>query len=227
VPKAPLRIDLVIFDCDGVLIDSEPLSAAVLLEMAAELGLPITPEVFANDFLGRSFATASKRVKDKLGLHLPDQFNLDYRARLLARMKGNLREMPGVRAVLDNMKRPYCLATSSSPPRLQVSMGETGLGRYFAGRMFTASLVPNGKPAPDLLFHAAREMHVAPEHCLVIEDSEMGLRAGLAAGAEVWHFTGGGHFRDGFTLPQDVKPQRTLDSMAALHEAFRQIGIAD
>jgi len=219
-------IGLVIFDCDGVLIDSEVLSSAVLMELMTELGVPITPEIFRSDFLGRSFAAATKRAEQRLGRTLPDDLNLQYRARLLARMEGNLHAMPGVEGLLKSMRAPYCLATSSSPPRLEVSMRESGLGHFFRGRMYTSSMVKNGKPAPDLMLHAAAAMNTAPEQCVVIEDSEMGLRAGLAAGMQVWHFTGGGHLRDGFTLAEDVHPHRTLDSMAALHDALRELGLA-
>ncbi|MDE2385614.1 MAG: HAD family hydrolase [Alphaproteobacteria bacterium] len=219
-------MDLVIFDCDGVLIDSEMLSAAVLTEMAAEVGFAITPEIFRSDFLGRSFATASARAEKRWGRGFPADFNMNYRARLLARMKGNLPAMPGVRAVLDAMRAPFCLATSSSPPRLAVSMAETGLGPYFEGRMYTASMVANGKPAPDLMLHAAAAMNATPESCLVIEDSEMGLRAGLAAGMQVWHFIGGAHMQGMAAPPEDVRPHRTLDSMPALHDAFRELGLA-
>ena len=209
-----------------MLVDSELLSASVLMGMMEEIGLPITPEIFRSDFLGRSFASASDRVERRLGRSFPPDFNTQYRVRLLDRMKGNLHAMPGVETVLQNMCVPFCLATSSSPPRLAVSMQESGLGAFFETCSFTASLVKNGKPAPDLPLHAAAKMNTAPENCLVIEDSEMGVRSGLAAGMEVWHFAGGGHVKAGYHLPQDVKPHRVLDSMPALHEAFRHIGIA-
>ena len=220
------KISLVIFDCDGVLIDSEVLSSSVLKQLLAELGFPITQEEFRSDFLGRSFASATKRVETRTGKLFPADLNLQYRERLLARMKGNLHPMPGVEKLLTAMRVRYCLATSSSPPRLEVSMTESHLGPYFEGRMYTSTMVQNGKPAPDLMFHAAAQMGVAPENCLVIEDSEMGLRAGLAAGMQVWHFVGGGHLQGGFTLPPDVHPHRTLDSMQAMHDAFRKMELA-
>ncbi len=224
--KTETRIDLVIFDCDGVLIDSELLSSGILMELMAEVGLPITQQIFRSDFLGRSFASAAAKAEKRLGIPFPPDFNLQYRARLLARMKGNLHAMPGAQDVLRAMSVPFCLATSSSPPRLAVSMEESGLGPFFEGRKYTSDMVRNGKPAPDLMFHAAASMGAVPQNCLVIEDSEMGLRAGLAAGMQVWHFTGGAHLREGFSLPPDVHPHRRLDSMAAVHEAFREIGIA-
>jgi HAD superfamily hydrolase (TIGR01509 family) len=219
-------IDLVIFDCDGVLIDSELLSAGVLMSMMAEVGLPITPEIFRSDFLGRSFASATQQVEERFGRSFPPEFQMEYRTRLLTRMRGNLKAMPGVEEVLRAMTVPFCLATSSSLPRLEVSMEESKLGPYFSGRSYTASLVTHGKPAPDLPLYAAAQMHASPEKTIVIEDSEMGLRSALAAGMSVWHFVGGSHMRGMSHLPSDVKPHRVLDSMPALHNAFRQMGIA-
>ncbi len=219
-------VDLVIFDCDGVLIDSELLSAGVLMNMMAEVGLPITPEIFRSDFLGRSFASATQKVEVRFGRSFPPEFQMEYRSRLLTRMRGNLKAMPGVEEVLNAMTVPFCLATGSSPQRLQVSMEESGLGAYFSGKSYTASQVTHGKPAPDLPLYAASRMHCDPEKTLVIEDSEMGLRSALAAGMTVWHFVGGSHMRGTPNLPSDVKPHRVLDSMPALHNAFREIGIA-
>ncbi|MBG1232546.1 HAD family hydrolase [Aestuariivirga litoralis] len=220
------KIELVIFDCDGVLIDSELLSAAVLMGMMAEVGLPITTEIFRSDFLGRSFASATLQVEKRFGRPFPPEFQMEYRERLLKRMRGTLKAMPGVQDVLKAMTIPFCLATSSSPPRLKVSMEESGLEPFFFGKSYTASLVTNGKPAPDLPLYAAAQMGAKPEHALVIEDSEMGLRSGLAAQMQTWHFTGGGHCKDAAPLPDDVRPHRVLDSMPALHNAFRELGIA-
>lgn len=225
---APRRkINLVIFDCDGVLVDSELLSASVLTQLMMECGLPIDAEIFRSEFLGRSFATASKRYEQRLGISFPDHFNMEYRSRLLTQMKGNLHAMPGVEGVLRAMKIPFCLATSSSPQRLAVSMAESGLKKFFDGRSFTASEVKHGKPAPDLMLHAGRQMGVMPDLCLVIEDSEMGLRAAAAAAMEAWRFTGGGHLKEPDLLPFDITPARVLDSMPALLNAFREIGIAE
>ncbi len=220
------KISLVIFDCDGVLVDSELLSASVLTQMMMERGLPINADIFRSEFLGRSFATASKRYEQRLGVSFPADFNTEYRSRLLTQMKGNLHAMPGVENVLRVMKVPFCLATSSSPQRLAVSMEESGLGKFFVNVSFTASEVEHGKPAPDLMLHAAKQMGVAHNFCLVIEDSEMGLRAAAAAAMEAWRFTGGGHLKEADQLPSDIKPARVLDSMSALLNAFREIGIA-
>jgi HAD superfamily hydrolase (TIGR01509 family) len=217
--------ELVIFDCDGVLVDSEMLSAGVLMAMMAEVGLPITADIFRSDFLGRSFAAAAARAEQRFQRKLPDDFQMQYRKRLLARMEAALHPMAGVETVLAAMTAPYCLATSSSLPRLTLSLRVTGLGHFFAGRCFTASEVRHGKPAPDLCLHVARRMGADPGKCLVIEDSEMGVRAAAAAGMEVWHFAGGAHVRAGYHLPPDVVADRVVADMPALHRALADHGL--
>lgn len=214
--------DLVIFDCDGVLVDSEMLSARVLMGMMAEVGLPITPEIFREDFLGRSFASAAARAEQRFQRRLPENFQLEYRRQLLDTMKTELRPMPGIRDVLIRIAVPFCLATGSSPQRLALSLEVTGLAGFFEGRCSTASEVEHGKPAPDLCFLAARRMRADPARCLVIEDSEMGVRAAQAAGMAVWHFAGGAHVKAGYRLPHDVVPDRVIADMVELESAFRE-----
>lgn len=218
-------IELVIFDCDGVLVDSEMLSAGVLMAMMAEAGLPITAEIFRSDFLGRSFASAAGRVAERFGRPMPKEFQLNYRKRLLARMETELQAMTGIETVLKAMRTPFCLATGSSPPRLELSLRVTGLQPYFEGRAYTASLVVNGKPAPDLYNYAAAQMGVAPDNCLVIEDSEMGVRAARAAHMTVWHFTGGAHIKSGYRLPHGLAVDRVVANMGELHQHFREEGL--
>jgi HAD superfamily hydrolase (TIGR01509 family) len=126
---------------------------------------------------------------------LPDDFEASYRSALLDAFERELHPMPGVLPVITGLSVRSCVATSSSPPRARRSLEITGLLDHFDGRIFTASEVENGKPAPDLFLHAALQMGVDPSRCLVIEDSLPGLSAGLAAGMEVWQFTGGSHLR--------------------------------
>jgi HAD superfamily hydrolase (TIGR01509 family) len=218
-------IELVIFDCDGVLVDSERLSAEVLTALMAEAGIDITPKQFREDFLGRSFPAAAALCENRTGKRLPRGFQQLYRKRLLERMQEELAPMPGVGAVLAGMTAPYCLATSSSPERLETSLRATGLAGYFANRRFTASEVEKGKPAPDLFLHAAHRMGGRPETSLVIEDSEMGILAARAAGMEVWQFTGGGHVTDGYALPGGLRADAVMPDMAALHEALSRLGL--
>jgi HAD superfamily hydrolase (TIGR01509 family) len=217
--------NLVIFDCDGVLVDSEMLSAGVLMAMMAETGLPITPEIFRADFLGRSFASAAARAEERFGRPLPPGFQAHYRKRLLAKMEDELMAMPGVLDLLGALNCQYCLATSSSPERLKLSLAVTGLATFFEGRSFTASDVERGKPAPDLFLYGARQMAALPSKCIVVEDSEMGLRAARAAGMAAWHFTGGAHVKAGYRLPEDVVPDLSIASMDELGAALSQFGL--
>lgn len=225
MPPERRSISHVIFDCDGVLVDSEMLSAGVLMGMMAEIGLPIDDDIFRSDFLGRSFASAAARAEVRFGRPMPDDFQLRYRDRLLTRMREALQPMPGVAAVLWAMTAPYALATSSSPQRLAVSLATTGLEDFFKGRCSTASEVERGKPEPDLFLLAARKLRADPTSCVVIEDSEMGLQAARAAGMIAWRFVGGSHIRRDDRLPDNAKPHRTLASMADLHSAFAELGL--
>jgi HAD superfamily hydrolase (TIGR01509 family) len=183
---------LVIFDCDGVLIDSEVISASVLIEEAAAVGIRLSREYVRDHFLGRSFPTVAATIRAEFGVPLPEDFEARYRATLLERFETGLRLTPGLMEVLPRLVVPRCLATSSSPPRLARSLSITGLDAWFPHR-FTASEVKRGKPAPDLFLLAAARMGVAPENCLVIEDSRPGILAAQAAGMQPALYTGGSH----------------------------------
>ena len=212
-----MDIGLVIFDCDGVLIDSEVISARVLVELAAESGIRFDTAHVAEHFLGRSFPTVARSIREGFGRDLPETFEAEYRSRLLHRFETELRPTSGIHDLLRRLAVPACVATSSSPPRAARSLDLAGLAPLLP-RVFTASLVPRGKPAPDLFLHAAREMGVGPTRCLVIEDSRPGIEAARAAGMEVALFTGGSHLR-GRAQPAD--PQvRAVDSWAEFERVF-------
>lgn len=182
-----------IFDCDGVLIDSEIISARMLVGELAALGVEIDLPYVARYFLGRSYPTVMKVIREGFGVDLPPEFEEQYRARLLAAFRRDLRIMPGVRAVLEQLALPWCVATSSSAGRARTSLEIVGLEGLVGGRLTTAAEVEHGKPAPDLFLLAARKMGAAAGRCLVIEDSLNGIRAAKAAGMAVWHFAGGSH----------------------------------
>jgi HAD superfamily hydrolase (TIGR01509 family) len=185
--------DLVIFDCDGVLIDSEIISARMLIAELGTLGVRVDLDYVARHFLGRSYPTVMAQIRRDFSLDLPTNFEDAYRARLLAAFDRDLKVMPGAAAVLQDLALPRCVATSSSPHRVEHSLRIIGLWSLVEGCVFTASEVSNGKPAPDLFLHAAARMGTRPERCLVIEDSLTGIRAARAAGMEVWRFVGGSH----------------------------------
>jgi len=193
---------LVIFDCDGVLIDSEAISARVLIASVSRLGIEIDFDTFCQRYVGRSFPTVAKDIFQMFDVALPDGFEADYRATLLTAFEAELIPTMGIVDVLDAMKLPYCVATSSSPPRVARSLALTGLAGFFGNRVYTASQVTRGKPAPDLFVFAATKMGVDPSACLVIEDSLPGIHAGIAAGMTVLRYTGGAHLQ-GRTLKHD------------------------
>jgi HAD superfamily hydrolase (TIGR01509 family) len=221
------NISAVIFDCDGVLVDSEMLSAGVLKAMMAEHGMPLSVAMFRDLFLGRSFANGKARVKTVLNFDLPDDFENHYREKLFAELTQKLRAMPGIQDILSCLRVPYCVATGSSPKRLELSLDVAGLGKYFIGNRFTSSEVAHGKPAPDLCYYAAEKMNMPHQNCLVIEDSEMGILAAKAAGMEVWHFAGGAHIKAGYHLPENLTVAKAFVDMPSLQRALIDIGICD
>ena len=192
------NIALVIFDCDGVLVDSELLSAQMVVEVFAEIGLNVDLAFVYHNFVGHSFTTVAAKYAREHGRGVPDSFEKDYRERLLQSFDGPLKAMAGIETVLDQLNVPFCLASGSSPARVNRSLEVTGLMPRFQNRIFTTSLVANGKPAPDIFYYAAKAMGALPEECLVIEDSTAGVNGGKAANMTVWQFTGGDHFNHGY-----------------------------
>lgn len=186
-------IELVIFDCDGVLIDSETISARILIGQLSRVGIEVDFPYVQRHFLGRSWTKVAAEIRDTHGLTLDLDFEERYRSELLHAFETELKTTEGVEAVLDGLGVAFCVATSSSPKRVRRSLELSGLAPYFSERLYTASMVANGKPAPDLFLHVAARMGVEPKRCLVVEDSMPGLLAAASAGMEVWWFTGGSH----------------------------------
>jgi HAD superfamily hydrolase (TIGR01509 family) len=220
-----MSFDLVIFDCDGVLVDSELLSARVLMSQLKELGIDLSLQQFRTEFLGRSFASAAMQLKARTGLDLPEHFARDYFIRLNRLFATDLKPMQGVEQVLKALKVQHCVASGSIPPRLDFSLKVCGLDTHFGSHVYSAALVKNAKPAPDLFLHAAAAHAVVPSRCLVLEDSEMGVRAARAAGMTVWHFAGGSHVKAGQVLPPDLPVDRVVHDMAEILRLFREAGL--
>ncbi|MDV7270039.1 HAD family hydrolase [Thioclava sp. A2] len=212
-----MRPGLVIFDCDGVLVDSEPLSLAVLREVVSEAGCTL-PEDWAWDrLLGRSISTVIAAIHDDFGFELGEAHLAQIRARLLARFRAELGAIPGVAEVISTLPAPVCVASSSQPERIACSLKVTGLEALFGRHVFSATMVENGKPAPDLFLLAAQEMGVAPEDCVVIEDSIAGIQAAKAAGMRVIGFTGGSHAIPA-RLPEKVRAERPDAILLAMRD---------
>jgi HAD superfamily hydrolase (TIGR01509 family) len=184
---------LVIFDCDGVLVDSEPIAMRILLETLEAEGLSLDPPTGYDRFLGRSLADTREILAADFGIRLTDAALEEMRQRLYAAFRVELVLTGGVGEALADLALPFCVASSSQPERIRLSLAVTGLLPRFDGRIFSASMVAHGKPAPDLFLHAAAAMGFAPGDCLVVEDSPAGIRAAHAGGMRVVAFLGGSH----------------------------------
>jgi HAD superfamily hydrolase (TIGR01509 family) len=192
-----LDFDLIIFDCDGVLVDSEVISCGIHAEVLTRHGYPISTEQVHDRFLGRSSREARSEIECELGRALPDDLDTELRSELNRRFAATLKAIPGIEPALAGLARPVCVASSGSPERIRTSLTLVNLLHCFAPNMFSATQVENGKPAPDLFLFAAAQMRVAPARCLVIEDSVPGIIAARAADMTVLGFHGGSHCRPG------------------------------
>lgn len=180
---------LVIFDCDGVIVDSEPLAAAVLGEMLGELGLPQKNDKIQERFNGRKVAEWVGEIERELHRPIADWFIPEFRRRSADKFcTGGLTPVLGVERILEELPIPYCLASSGPMEKIELTLGLTGLRRFFEGRIFSGYEVGSWKPDPDLFLHAAASFKTAPRECAVIEDSQAGVQAGLAAGMTVFHY---------------------------------------
>ncbi|WP_243372606.1 HAD family hydrolase [Microvirga solisilvae] len=183
---------LLIFDCDGVLVDSEVLACQVDADVLNDLGLPYTADDIARQFVGKSMKDMIARIEAEHGRALPDDFAERINSVLFARFETDLKPIAGVRDAILSLPHPRCVASSSVPERIALSLRVTGLADLFEN-VFSATQVARGKPAPDLFLLAAQEMGARPQDCLVIEDSPAGVQAAIAAGMRMIGFTGGGH----------------------------------
>ena len=186
-------IDLVIFDCDGVLVDSEVIISAAHIAVLTEAGYTITAQELLDRFTGVPEPVVLKTLQAETGIPVPS----DYSARVSARVEREtalkLQPIPGVREVLAAMTLPRCVASSGPIERVRRSLQLTGLLEYFDPHLFSGSMVARGKPAPDLFLYAAEKLGAAPARCVVVEDSPSGVEAGVASGMRVIGFCGGGH----------------------------------
>ena len=189
--------DLVIFDCDGVLVDSEVISCRAHAEMLTRHGYPISAEQVHRRFLGRTARDATAEIERELGRPLPESYDLEQRTTLLAALADAVEAIPHLPAALDAIDARICVASSAAHEKIFTTLSRTGLYRRFAPNIFSGSQVSRGKPAPDLFLFAARQMATLPRRCVVIEDSVPGVTGALAAGMTVLGFHGGSHCRPG------------------------------
>jgi HAD superfamily hydrolase (TIGR01509 family) len=187
------KFDLVIFDCDGVLVDSEVISCRAHSQTLTRHGYPITPEGVLKRFLGVSDREARQIVETETGRKLPDDFELQVKQATLQFYAGDLEAISYVGETIAALNLPTCVASSGTPEKIHHGLTCAGLYDLLAPNIFSASQVKRGKPAPDLFLFAAERMAVAPERCLVIEDSIPGITGARAAGMTVLGFHGGSH----------------------------------
>jgi HAD superfamily hydrolase (TIGR01509 family) len=185
--------DLVIFDCDGVLIDSELLTIRVEVALLAELVITITEEEIIEPYCGISMTAMVADLEARFGCTLGEEFHSSHATRFAAICETDLQAMAGVEAVLDGIPGKTCVASSSSPERLRHTLALVGLYRRFDPCIYSATMVARGKPAPDLFLYAAERMTADPACCAVVEDSLPGVAAAVAAGMTAIGFVGGGH----------------------------------
>ena len=188
-----MRYNLVIFDNDGVLVDSEPISNQLLAAYLTELGHPTTYEDSLRDYMGAAMHRVHDLVQERTGQQLPADFDDVFHSRVFAAFARELKPVTGAVDVLEKLTAdevPYCVASSGSHERIRVGHRTTGLDRWFDdGRIFSSQDVGRGKPAPDLFLYAAERMGVDPERCVVVEDSPLGVQAAVAARMDVLGFT--------------------------------------
>ena len=183
------RFDLVIFDCDGVLVDSERLAVRTEAEILSGLGWPLTESDIVERFVGRSAGHMHREIERHLGRDIDWESEFEPRYREV--FERELVAVPGVREALEEITTPMCVASSGSHDKMRFTLGMTGLFDRFDGRIFSVDEVEHGKPAPDIFLLAAERMGASPARCAVVEDSASGVTAGLAAGMAVFAFAGG------------------------------------
>ena len=216
-PRTPF--DLVIFDNDGVLVDSEWLANGILADLLCEAGLPSTREGCIAEYMGSTMARVREIAERRLGRPLPADLEHRYHERLFDAFRTSLTAVPGVAEVLAQLTTPTCVASSGTHERIRLALTTTGLLPRFDGRIFSAQDVARGKPAPDLFLHAAKSLGVRPDRCAVVEDSPLGVEAANRAGMTAFGFVR-------MTPPERLEAAaggvfRSMDELPALLGGFR------
>jgi HAD superfamily hydrolase (TIGR01509 family) len=219
-----VNLDLVIFDCDGVLVDSEVISCRAHAEILTRHGYPTTPEQVLHRFLGVSDREARQTIEREIGRDLPGDFEAQVKAATLKFYAGDLKAIAGVAAAIAAIDLPKCVASSGTPEKIRHGLECAGLYEQLAPHIFSATQVKRGKPAPDLFLFAAEKMRAVPSRCLVIEDSVPGVTGAVAADMIVLGFHGGSHCQPGHADKlRDAGAAVLFDDMRQLPELVRQI----
>ena len=187
-PNIP-TFELVIFDCDGVLVDSERITNQVFADMLNEIGVPVTLDDMFEHFVGCSMDQCLELISRILGSAPPVDFAENYRFRTTAALESTLTSVPGIEEALDRIKIPFCVASSGDHAKMRTTLGITKLLPRFEGKLFSVTDVARGKPAPDVFLYAADKCATKPSACVVIEDTPSGVTAGIAAGMTVYGYS--------------------------------------
>ncbi|AWZ01510.1 6-phosphogluconate phosphatase [Rhodobiaceae bacterium] len=182
-----------IFDCDGVLVDTEHVANQLLSRLVTEAGAPLSYEQCRKRFLGKSMKTVQAEVEELAGRSLPEDWHQMVRDESIKLFAAGIEAVPHVKGQIERLRddgMPYCVASSGQMEKMHATLGSSGLLHLVEDVLFNADMVARGKPAPDLFLHAADEMGHAPETCVVIEDSRPGIEAGVAAGMQVLGYAG-------------------------------------
>jgi HAD superfamily hydrolase (TIGR01509 family) len=180
--------ELVIFDCDGVLVDSERITNRVFCGMLNELGIEVTLADMFKQFVGHSMTQCVEIITELLGSPPPDTFVPELRRKSAVALEAEVKAIKGVEETLEAIKIPYCVASSGEHTKIRLTLGKTGLLDKFEGKIFSVMDVDHPKPAPDVFLHAASKLRIAPKACAVVEDTPTGVMAGIAAGMYVFGF---------------------------------------
>ena len=189
-------LDLVIFDCDGVLVDSEPISNRVLADLLTEIGLPTTLEQSLGSFLGRSWKDNFLIIQERLGRTPPQELYEIYTNRMYQAFEAELKPIPGIESALDQISLKTCVASSGPHMKIRKTLGVTGLLPRFENHIFSADDVENGKPAPDLFLYACEKMGSKSSSSVVVEDALPGVKSAVSAGMTVLAYTPSGDVND-------------------------------
>jgi len=219
---------LVIFDCDGVLIDSEEIYVTSEIEFLSKAGFHVERSAYMEAFMGLSpdawRAKIGTTARERNGHPLLENFFESLHIYIMQRFESELRSLSGVRRAVSKLDAMYCVASSTPLPELQWKLGHAGIADLFVPNIFSADMVDRGKPAPDLFLHAAATLAVEPRRCVVVEDSANGVAAGQAAGMKVIGFTGGQHCPpDHETILLNNGAQVVIDDFAKLGSTISRL----
>ncbi len=212
-----MKYKCIIFDSDGVLVDSEAISSRIWLKMVNEIGLGIDMGFIRKNFPGRAMSVTLRLIEEMLGRPLPENFEQEFRRRTYEAFKKELQPVPGIRELLDRLTIPFCVASSGPEEKVRLNLTVTGLIDKFEGRIISSYNLGTWKPDPGIFLHAADKMGFLPKDCAVVEDSLSGVKAALAGGFDVYLYTGGSNRYD--VTGMDVK---VFDDMGKLYALLEQ-----